>query len=42
MPPDELEALRTAGTLRRPFMSAPELVDYTQLVELMGTMTGTV
>ncbi|KAF5841404.1 hypothetical protein DUNSADRAFT_13067 [Dunaliella salina] len=36
MPPDELDALRVAGTLKRPFKTSPELVDYTQLLGLMA------
>lgn len=33
---DELDALRVAGTLKRPFKTSPELVNYTQLVSLMA------
>jgi hypothetical protein len=39
---DELDALRHAGTLKRPFKNSPELVDYSMLNELMaksGTIT---
>jgi len=36
MSADELDALRVAGTLKRPFKTSPELVDYTQLLGLMA------
>lgn len=37
---DELDALRVAGTLKRPYKQSPELVDYAQLTGLMAK-TGT-